>query len=372
MVDIRVEKVPERPGYARIVISPLAAPATAPGIIIRREGYQEQNLGYRGWQVREEELVPAEVAGTATGMTLLLGPQVTRHLESAPYLLKIPSLRVLQHVFWPDDIDIFDGDLPPARDYAREPDAARPDPSPVSPPGGENRERTIVVSRGDPAAERAFAPPEPPRPPERVDLPGSKPRPTPNRRPIYIVAGLLSLLVVAGAVAWFVFVERPEQQAAAPSPPPPPLAPAPSSPAAPPADTARPPATPGWPEGTDSFTPVEIVQRAPNAEAILAVAQRRLQAGRYEDALVLFEQAAERGVAAASTALARMYDPNGFEPGKPFRNPDGRTAASYYKEGATRGDGSAAAAREALRQRLEKEAGQGNGTAATALKDFWP
>lgn len=342
MVDIRVEKVAERPGYARIVISPLAAPATAPGVIIRREGYQEQNLGYRGWQVREEELVPAEVGGTADAMTLLLDPQVTRHLESAPYLLKIPSLRVQQHVFWPDDIDIFDGDLPPEKGAAKpqEPDEPK---------------TTGLEKPQEPEPPKAI---RPEKPPEVV-----KPEPGPDRRPIYIAAAALLLLVVAGAVAWFVFGEPPKLQ-----PVPKPVEK--SEPEKKPDD--RPAPTLGWPEGTDSLTVLEVVQRASNGEAILAVAQRRFQAGRYEDALQLFEQAAERGVAAASTALARMYDPNGFEPGKPFRNPDGRTAASYYKEAVTRGDGSAAAPREALRQRLEKEAGEGNGTAATALKDFWP
>lgn len=351
MVDIRVEKVAERPGYARIVISPLAAPATAPGVIIRREGYQEQNLGYRGWQVREEELVPAEVAGTANAMTLLLGPQVTRHLESAPYLLKIPSLRVDQHVFWPDDIDIFDGDLPPEKAAAKPQEPDEPKTTRLEKPQEPDQPK----------------PTKPEEPPESV-----KPAPTPNRLPIYIAAGALLLLVVAGAV-WFVFGEQPKPQPVAPSPAQP-SAPKPSAPTPSPSvpDPGRPAAIPGWPEGTDSLTPLEIVQRASNGEAILTVAQRRFQAGRYEDALVLFEQAAERGVAAASTALARMYDPNGFEPGKPFRNPDGRTAASYYKEAVARGDGSAAAPREALRQRLAKEAGEGNGTAATALKDFWP
>jgi TPR repeat protein len=120
------------------------------------------------------------------------------------------------------------------------------------------------------------------------------------------------------------------------------------------------------------MTPVEVVKHASSGEAIFAVAQRRMQAGKYEDALVLFEQAADRGSVPAFKALAQLYDPNGFEPGKPFRNPDFRTAASYYKEAVAHGDSDATAPREALRQRLEKDAREGNGMAASALKEFWP
>jgi hypothetical protein len=195
------------------------------------------------------------------------------------------------------------------------------------------------------------------------------------------VLAVLLLLVVAGAVGWYAFPEiRPGQTAEAPPAPPAPPPPAPVPPPAaspapasvPPPDAASVAPAAGWPEAADGLTPAEVVQRAPSSEAILSVARRRQQTGRHDDALLLFEEAAERGSGPASAALGRMYDPNGFEPGKPFRNPDGRTAARYYKEAASRGDTSVAAPREALRQRLEKEAREGTSSAATALKDYWP
>ena len=362
MVDVRVENAPERPGHARIIVRGVAAPATPPAFLIRREGYQEPNLGPRGWQVREEELQPVEMGGGGDSMALLVGPHTTRHLEPMPYVFEIPSMAISTAIFWPDGIDYYDGILPPDP----------PKPGPGQTPA--NRNETVVVTRpggtrtsgtqtgdGGSGGGKPAPPPPPPPPPPPVK---------PHRRWPYVVAALLLLLVGAGAGAWYAFPEyRPGSVQAAEAPPPPPPVPAP---AATDPTPAPPPAPPGWPDAADGLSPVEVVQRAPNDGAILAVARQRLQAGRYEDALQLFEELAERGDGPAATALARMYDPNGFEPGKPFRNPDGRTAARYYKDAVARGDSSAAAPREALRQRLEKEAGEGNGSAATALKDFWP
>ena len=115
----------------------------------------------------------------------------------------------------------------------------------------------------------------------------------------------------------------------------------------------------------------EVVERAPNAQALHAVALRRQQAGRHDDSLVLFEEAAEKGHAPAMTALARLYDPNGFRPGQPFRSPDPRAAARYYRDAAQRGDAAADAPRAALKAWLEEQAPR-NQSAADALKEFWP
>jgi serine/threonine protein kinase len=148
---------------------------------------------------------------------------------------------------------------------------------------------------------------------------------------------------------------------------------------------ALPPARPGgpavpqlspelarWVAGADRMSVREVVQRASEPLAIYAVAVRRLAADNYQDAMLLFEEAGDRGHAAALTALARMYDPNGFVPGKPFRNPDARKAAQYYKAAVARGDPSAAAPREALRVILDREARAGNRVAVATLKDYWP
>jgi TPR repeat protein len=116
----------------------------------------------------------------------------------------------------------------------------------------------------------------------------------------------------------------------------------------------------------------ELVQTAPNLAGIFDAALRRQAAGRHDDALVLFEEAGERGHAAALTALARLYDPNGFVAGRPFRNPDPRAAARYYRDAVQKGDDAATAPRAALKSHLEELARAGNGTAETALRDFWP
>ena len=58
-------------------------------------------------------------------------------------------------------------------------------------------------------------------------------------------------------------------------------------------------------------------------------------------------------------------------PGQPFRSPDPRAAARYYRDAAQRGDAGAAAPRAALRAWLEEQAPR-NQSAADALKEFWP
>lgn len=365
MVNVRVETMPERPGHARIVVTPLPAPAVPPAILIKREGYQEANLGHRGWQMREEELMPLAVEPVGDGLALVVGPQVSRYLEPAPYLLDIPSLRVDGYLHWPEDIDVFDGDLPPERrpEPEAQPDstaqAAKPpvEPPPAKPPEKPTEKEPEKTAPG----------------PNLVADPRVKPEVRPGRQPLNVVIGLLMLLIIAGAAVWFAFPEyRPSHKNETAEKSPPEHTPTPST-LTPPADQAgRPASGPAWPDGTDDMSPPEVVQRASSGEAILAVAQRRMQAGKYEDALVLLEQAADRGSVPAFKALARLYDPNGFEPGKPFRNPDGRTAASYYKDAVAHGDASAAEPREALRQRLQKDANDGNSLAASALKEFWP
>ena len=128
----------------------------------------------------------------------------------------------------------------------------------------------------------------------------------------------------------------------------------------------------GWPEASDGLALRDVVGRAPNAAGIAAAAARRQQQGRHDDALVLYEEAAERGIAAAMTALARLYDPVDFRRGEPFASPDPRQAARYYRDAVRAGDPAAAAHRERLRAWLSQQAAAGNETARDALSEFWP
>jgi TPR repeat protein len=105
---------------------------------------------------------------------------------------------------------------------------------------------------------------------------------------------------------------------------------------------------------------------------VTEIALRRQARGQHDDALLLLEVAAGQNHGPALTALARLYDPNGFRPGRPFGNPDPRQAARLYRDAARAGDAAAEAPRAALRAWLEAEAARGNPTAPLALREFWP
>lgn len=324
-------------GHARITLEGVQAP-TDGGFRIVREGYAAANLGRRGWQVQEEKLIPVEIRQEGADTVLVIGPRLTRHLEPGPLVFLLPAAGLEASVFWPDDIDVYDGELPPEPVIPRELEAA-PSPPPVVP--------------APPMPPPSSAPP-PPR--EEIAAP-VKPEGV-SRAPLF--AGICLLLLVAvGGAAWWLTGSSP-----APSPAPAPVA----TPAPPPAPvTAERP----WLERSDGMNLRDLVQSASDAAAIHAAALRRQAAGRHDDALVLFEEAGERGHAPALTAVARLYDPIGFVAGRPFRAPDPRAAARYYRDAVQKGDASAQAPRAALKTWLEEQARAGNGTAETALKEFW-
>lgn len=351
MLSPRAEPDTTRPlGHARIVLEGLRRPPADASFCIRREGYPSPNLGLHGWQVREERLSPVHVAVEDGRTVLVVGPAVTRHLEPAPYIFALPAAGAEEPLFWPDTIDVFDGEVP------SEAPALTPEPAPAPPP------------RPQPPPIAAPAPPPQPPPRPIRDVP---PPPPPaaaeagrNRIPALVGSGALFLAAFGGAL-WFSLRDHPP-----PTPQPPVVAERPPEALRP--EPPPPAPAPTWPEGTDNLTLRELVDRAPSVAGIYDAALRRQVAGRHDDALVLFEEAADRGYAPASTALARLYDPNGFVPGRPFRNPDPRAAARYYRDAAQRGDAGAEAPRAALRSSLEEQARAGNGTAETALKEFWP
>jgi TPR repeat protein len=246
-------------------------------------------------------------------------------------------------LFWPDDIDVFDGDLPPEPVMPREPEVA-PKPPPI--------------------AAAPAPPPPPPAPVPREDVAVKPAEPSQSRTPLLAGIGLLLLAVIGGAAWWFTSTPQPAP-IATPAPTPP-AAPAPPAPPPAPVTAERP-----WLERSDGMSLRDLVQSASDAAAIHAAALRRQAAGRHDDALVLFEEAGERGHAPALTAVARLYDPIGFVAGRPFRAPDPRAAARYYRDAVQKGDAAAAAPRAALKTWLEEQARAGNGTAESALKEFW-
>jgi hypothetical protein len=330
-------------GHARITLQGVAASGDG-GFRIFREGYAAANLGRRGWQVQEEKLQPVEIRQEGQDTILVIGPRLTRHLEPGPLVFLLPAAGVEASLFWPDDIDVFDGDLPPETVLPREAEIA-PSPPPVAPTPSAS---TPSIAPAPPPPVAALAPP---------DAPEAK-----SRTPLLAGIGLLLLVAIAGGAWWFT-----SETPSAPPPSRPIATPAPQPTPAPPVTAERP-----WLDRSDGMNLRDLVQSAPDPAAIYAAALRRQAAGRHDDALVLFEEAGERGHAPALTAVARLYDPIGFVAGRPFRAPDPRAAARYYRDAVQKGDAAAEAPRAALKGWLEEQARAGNGTAETALKEFWP
>jgi len=351
MIRAEAEPLPDgTPGYGRIVITGIAPPPGRLAFVLRREGFAAGCLGPRGWQTTEEELVAENVATVpeAGGWAIVIGPALSRFLRPAPYQLVLPALGTDLPIFWPDTIEmpVEDQDLPPPT--PRKPEPPRwPDPPPPQPP---------VVD-----AQRPPDRPDPPPPPP--DVPAWK-----KSLPLALLGLALLLGIGAFLMRDTLFPPTPERiEQAQPGPATPPAAPQPAPP-----QPTPPPRAAAWPDGTDGLSLQEVVTRAPGNAGIVAAAQRRQQAGRHDDALALYEEAAARGEAAAWFELARMYDPVGFQPGRPFRTANPFEAARHYREAEQRGFAGAAAPRAALRAHLEGLANGGDMTARATLREFWP
>ncbi len=320
----RAEPDPARPlGHARIVLEGIAQPLADGRFALIRAHMPAAYLGPSGWQVGETVLTALALDTAPGASVLIVGPAVCRHLEPGPLTLRLPSLGLDLPLFWPASIAVFDE--------------------------GEAR-----IGFGQSVAAR-----KPVRPAE-ASSPPSLPQPEIEQRPVggaqrlpLILAGVALTALGLAAAGWWLLRETPFL-------------------ASPPSALPPPVAAPIWPDGTDGLTVAEVVAQAPDARGVLAVGLRRQAAGRHDDALVLFEVAAEASIAEAHTALARLYDPLGFIPGRPFRSPDVRQAAKHYREAERLGDAQAAARRAALRAFLEQEAAAGSGTARDALQEFWP
>jgi hypothetical protein len=311
-------------GHAILDVPLAAAPPADARFRITREGWARGTLGPEGWQVGEALLAPLRVEPISGGARLFLGPAIVDQLEAGPLWFRWPAAGVEAPLFWPDIAPLHAGAPPP------------PPPKPSLPPP----EPTVILRAPEPAAP--LAPPPPP---------------APRRTPWLLLA---ALLLLAGGAGWWLTQGAPAPPpvpaaAPAPSPPPPPIA-APAPPAPPPV----------------TLSVAEVIARAPSIAAISDEATRRQAQGRHDDALLLWEHATRNGHAPAMTSLARLYDPNGFTPGRPFRDPDPRQAARFYREAEAAGDAAAAAPRQRLREFLEARAAAGDAVAPLTLRDFWP
>ena len=348
-------------GHAIILLQGVMDPPADPRFRILREGWAKGTLGAEGWQVSDALISPDRVETSPQGVRLYLGPQVVDWLEAGPVQFRLPGARIEAPLFWPDVPPLHGGS---GHTIAVPPPAVRPAPPPAPPP----------LPMEDPDATIAMAPPRPAAPPAL-----SVPQPAPiaasrSALPWILLALLLVAAAAGGVYWWFVLRERP----APPAPPqvdpievaPEPLPRTPPTPQ-PELPPVRPQAEPQGPATLDGLPVPEVIARAASPGAISEEAARRYEAGRYDDALLLWEAAARAGNAASLTRLARLYDPVGFVPGRPFRDPDPRQAARHYRDAATAGDAGAAEPRARLRQWLEDRAREGDFNAPLTIRDFW-
>jgi hypothetical protein len=367
MIRVEAEPLPDfLPGHARLVVSGAPRPPGRLVYQVRREGYATGFLGRNGWQASEEMLAPLDVVEVPDvgGWAVVVGPEVSAHMAPAPYLFRLPALGQEFGIFWPEIEEYVPGtvyvpvgsgreDTPtdPARVRFAEAAAARPAPAPAEPtPAAAPATATVLTP---------LQPPPPPTPSPTVE------ETTPVWKKPWPWVALVVLAVLGGSTFAFrdaLFGAKPIRTEEART-----------SPVTPPPDEARRDRSgPVWPAGTDGMTPREVVAAAPDAPGILVVAKRRQQEGRYDDAVALLEEAAERQQAEASFLLAQLLDPVGFVAGRPFQQPDGYQAARRYRDAARGGHAAAEQPRAALKAHLEQRAAGGDAEARSALAEFWP
>lgn len=337
MAEGIVRRHPTRgPGYAEVRLPGAAAAAHDPRLRIHWEAGPRPCLGPEGFRVAEATLLPAEARAEGADLVLTLGPDICAWLETDTYDLFLPALANRHFVLpW---VEI--PRLPHERRGTLLVGARKAAPAAAGPLAAAGEDETVLL-RPPPVVPGAPAP-----------SPAIDPAAPARTRNWPLLLLLLVPLLAAGGWWWWqrpAPAEQPEE---------------PRVPAACLDDTATPVAR---------QTAQEIVARpdCPLA-AYVAIAEALQGAGRYDDALLVLERAAERGDAAAMGRLARLYDPEGFEPGRPFAAPDPRQAARWYRDAVRAGDAASAAPRAVLHARLERAAAEGDTMARLTLEDYWP
>lgn len=351
MMAVRAAADPAHPegGHAILLLQGVTEVPADARFRILREGWSKGTLGPDGWQVGDALLSPDRAEPSPQGVRLYLGPRIVDWLEAGPVIFRLPAAGIEAALFWPDVPPLHGG-----RGYSI---AEAPPPAPPAPPPRP----AAAPQAADPDATIALAPPPAPVPP-----PLSVPQPAgpmvKRRSALPWILAVLLLLGPGGGGAYWWFVLREPAPIVAEVPPEPP-------PALPP---VREPAEAQAPATLDGLSVPEVIERAASPAAIAEEAARRFAAGRYDDALLLWEAAARAGHAPALTRLAGLYDPVGFQPGQPFRDPDPRQAARHYRDAVAGGDAAAAVPRARLRQWLEDRAREGDINAPLTIRDFWP
>jgi hypothetical protein len=194
-----------------------------------------------------------------------------------------------------------------------------------------------------------------PAPAESAPIPipvpvSSRPKPAASRVPM-IVAGVLILLIVAGALWWFMGRDSAHAQPAtvdkqpeAPAPaqvPTPAPAPAPASPAVTPAPAPTPAAS-TTPEAS-TCSPANLasqseldfvqncVQQKLDSDKLLSIIQAAKDAKKCGVAQRLYANRAQGGDIKIALAYASEYDPQDHKPSDCFKTPDPDTAAYWYE-----------------------------------------
>ena len=340
-------------GCAVIRVAGAAGAVGAPGFRVQRDAdWNDATLGQNGWQSSDAVLAPDRAAADGPDLVLHVGWDVCRFLEGGVYEVSVPGAGIPPTgVFWPDI-------TPPAPMQAI--------PAPPAPAAAPAVKADVTAP---PAAQPAVPPPRP----TLLPLPAT---PADMERRSFLVPVLMALLVALGVGGYFAYRQfgQPPTAIADATPPvveapvPPSVITPPPTPPTPP--TVEPPAPPP-PPALDGLSVPDVLARAPNVAAVTAEGTRRLNGTQRDDGLLLLEAAADRGDAAAAAVIARLYDPVLFQPGGAIPRADARQAARLYRD-ASRGGADVATPREALRRRLQDQAGRGDLGADLMLKDFWP